>query len=260
MTACGGNAVAASEDERSELEGRAHQTLELARRRGHGSVVDDRAVQRSVGQVTPERATRSYGLLRAGALRVRYQPITSLWTEAVMGYEDQAAPATGYGFGSAGEARTVAAQLGSGAELDVVGRDAIFEDGPGFDMVEGAELFVPIAPGSLGHRSLRTASLRASAARAGLDPGQIVWQLSEGELPSRTLLLDEASRLVDAGFRVALDRAGHGRDLATIRAVPCSLIELAPDMLAGSLRDPLLHDAQGTHLGAPLAEPRGIRG
>lgn len=237
-TACVGVAVSGPATTVAGLSAQAQRALEQAKRRGVGSVQEGPTTALTSEPATSAQARALYAVLRAGELRVHYQPIYTLPDEAVLGYEALVRPQLDHGLSGPQEAFEVAAQLGLVPELDAVCRHSIFSDGPGFDMAASTRLFVNVAPEALGHRTLHRHELHRQISQAGLDPRQVVFELTTAPTITTELFQTEARRLIERGFTVALDDAGGpGGGLGAMQAVPFRFIKLAPTLLAGVADD-----------------------
>lgn len=238
MTACVGIAHGSPQSRAADIEGAARAALAVAKRRGQGSVVDGQTLDTDLPTVSAAQARAVYALLREGYLRVHYQPIFSLQDDHVVGWEALVRPQVDHGLAGPEEAVEIATHLGLVPDLDAVSRESIFADGPGFDMAAGTKLLVAVAPEALGHRSLRTAQLRRQLENAGLDASRVVFQLREGRGTTTEVFVEEARRLRDRGFAIALDGVGGpGADLRTLRAVPVDMIRLVPGLVTAARED-----------------------
>lgn len=79
-----GDVKRAADSSPNDIERRARDALAVAKRRGHGSVVDGRSVADDGPSMTPSQARALYSVLREGYLLVHYQPIFSLGDDAVI--------------------------------------------------------------------------------------------------------------------------------------------------------------------------------
>lgn len=155
---------------------------------------------------TPGSVRALRRLLEEKRMGVAFQPIWD-FGRGVIGYEALARPPADYGF-SAGpvQAFDIAERTGRAAALDDVCRQAILSRA--HELPPEALLFLNVAPQSLELGALAGDSLVRAAEAAGLTPDRVVLEISERLTTLPAVVVAEAARLGNLGFRVALDDVG----------------------------------------------------
>ncbi|HEX9683567.1 MAG TPA: EAL domain-containing protein [Acidimicrobiales bacterium] len=102
----------------------------------------------------------------------------------------------------------VAEQLDRTVELDSLCRAAVLNRVGA--LPENTLLFINVAPQVLGHESIAGDRLQREVLAAGLEPAQVVLEITERGAIDRQLVATEIGRLRDLGFKVAIDDIGTG--------------------------------------------------
>ncbi len=213
------------------------QLFDPARR---GTVDDERSTEELAAAVARVASTR--------ALRPVYQPIISLVTGHPVGFEGLVRPAPDSGFANASSLFTAAEVADRIVELDMAAIDTIAAKVG--QLPPGLYLSLNLSPRSLETEQFHVGELIGILRRRGLEPGQIVIELTEREaIEDLSRLKGNLERVQAAGFRIAADDVGAGN--AGLRL----LSEIAFDIVKIDLslvQRGLLHDSS-------LAVLRGIR-
>lgn len=234
-----------AEEGTEEWLARAEAALREAGRTGATHVVYDDVAQ-YVYPVTPAAIDAVREMLANPRSGVVYQPIIDLQTRLPLGYEAFTRPDVRFGLGGPGPALAAAARIGRASALDQLFQAGIFEDGPGFDMGRNELLFVNITAAALQDRALDLQRVVSDVRAAGLVPERVVWEISARARMSGDLIAAHAKRLLDCGFRLALDDVGSGwAGLHLLRTVPVHYIKLHPVLISAAVQQPrawaLLH-------------------
>ena len=194
-------------EDADSLVNQADVALQEAKRRGGGETVAFGNVDgASVVTAAKTRAVRT--LLADGQMDAAYQPIWLADTSGVLGYEGLARPAPDRGINGPGEAFDVAGSIGRAVELDDLCRRAVLTGAA--DLPPDALLFVNVAPQSLDGQRLAGDSLADEVRASGLEPEQVVLEITERFEGRIDRVVAEAARLRALGFKIALDDVGAG--------------------------------------------------
>lgn len=206
----------------------------------HGAADDERSTDELAEAVARVASTR--------ALRPVYQPIISLATGHPIGFEGLVRPAPDSGFANAQSLFTAAEIANRIVELDMAAIETIAAQVG--RLSPGIYLSLNLSPRSLETEQFHVGELIGILRRHGLEPGQIVVELTEREaIEDVSLLRGNLERVRAAGFRIAADDVGAGN--AGLRL----LSEIAFDIVKIDLslvQRGLLHESS-------LAVLRGLR-
>jgi len=206
----------------------------------HGVVDDERSTEELAAAVAHVASTR--------ALRPVYQPIISLVTGHPVGFEGLVRPAPDSGFPNAQSLFTAAEIADRIVELDMAAIETIAARVG--RLPPGLYLSLNLSPRSLETEQFHVGELIGILRRHGLEPGQIVVELTEREaIEDLSRLKGNLERVRAAGMRIAADDVGSGN--AGLRL----LSEIAFDIVKIDLslvQRGLLHESS-------LAVLRGLR-
>ena len=144
-----------------------------------------------------------------GLLSPVYQPIHSLQTGRVLGYEGLVRPNPAAGFADASALFTAAEATNRTVELDLASLTAVLAGAGSLDA--GQYLSVNLSPRSLESDAFKPHELLAMLRRRGIEPARVVLELTEREAVEdlgRVRRAVEACRA--AGMKVAADDVGAG--------------------------------------------------
>ncbi|HUF02376.1 MAG TPA: EAL domain-containing protein [Gaiellaceae bacterium] len=214
----------------------ADAALYEGKRSGGGDVVAFDDVSDALSIITPDMTKALRALLEEPRLEIAFQPIWDLHDAQMLGFEALARPWNGYGFEGPLEMFAVAERVGRAHDLDGVCRAAALARAG--ELPDGALLFLNVSPQSLVHGSLGGDSLLREVTAAGLQPAQIVLEITERSAARLSQVALEATRLHDLGFRIALDDVGAGNaGLDMLRALPVDFVKIDNSVIAAAMEE-----------------------
>ena len=224
-----------SETDPAVLREQADAALYEGKRTGSDLVVFD-DVAELLAMVTPAKTRALHSLLDQPRIEIAFQPIWDLQDGRVLGLEALARPWAGYGFDGPADMFTVAEKIGRAHELDAVCRSATLARA--HEIPEGVLLFLNVNPQSLTHGELAGDRLLRAVAAAGLDPSQVVLEITERSEARLSQVVADATRLRGIGFRIALDDVGAGNaGLEMLRELPVDFVKIDNSIIAAALED-----------------------
>ena len=228
--------AAGSPGEANVLWEHADAALYEGKRRGGGqtTVFDDVADLLSV--VTPVKIHALRALLDKPRLEIVFQPIWDLQNDCMLGLEALARPWLGYGFDGPAEMFAIAEKIGRAHELDAVCRSAALARAP--ELPAGALLFLNVNPQSLAHDSLAGDQLVDAVRAVGLQPEQVVLEVTERSNARLDHVVADATRLRRLGFQLALDDVGAGNaGLEMLRELPVDFVKIDRSVIVEAVED-----------------------
>ena len=228
--------AAGSPGEANVLWEHADAALYEGKRRGGGqtTVFDDVADLLSV--VTPAKIHALRALLDEPRLEIVFQPIWDLQNDCMLGLEALARPWLGYGFDGPAEMFAIAEKIGRAHELDAVCRSAALARAP--ELPAGALLFLNVNPQSLAHDSLAGNQLVDAVRAVGLQPEQVVLEVTERSNARLDHVVADATRLRRLGFQLALDDVGAGNaGLEMLRELPVDFVKIDRSVIVEAVED-----------------------
>ncbi len=190
------------------LHAQADAALNEAKRRGKHTVITFNAIRERTTLLPPQKVSALRRLLKERHMNVHFQPIWDLASGKLLSYEALARPAAEYGFTGPQEMFDIAEHIGCAHELDYVCVQAILSGAR--ELPKDVLLFVNLTPQTLCHNLLTSAVLMTEVISAGLSPQQVVLELTERSIVELPMVIREASKLRQLGFRLALDDTGAG--------------------------------------------------
>ncbi len=164
------------------------------------------------------------GLVLAGEVTSVYEPIVEVTTKTVFGYEALARGPAGSPFHSPAVLFETATRENLVFELDCLCRQSGLAGAE--DLPEGTKLFLNVRPTTMHDPNFRPEALIRTLERSGLQPGDLVFEISEQEsIHSFDLFREVRDEYGKLGFQFALDDTGAG--YAGLQAV----MELAPEFI-----------------------------
>jgi diguanylate cyclase (GGDEF)-like protein len=184
----------------------------------------------------PERVRGLGELLEHGELNVAFQPIWDLERDTVLGYEALARPAERFGFSGPGELFELAERLGNAHLLDAIARRSALRQAT--DLPAGTLLFVNISPKSLERDMLAGETLVDAVRAVGLEPAQLVLELTEHATTRLRHVVREVARLRALGFKIALDDVGAGNaGLELLCSAAVDFVKIDRSVVANAAHD-----------------------
>ena len=196
----------------------------------HGALPDERSVEdlsAALGSILSQRA-----------LRPVYQPIFSMTTGDVTGYEGLIRPTDTRAMADANALFAAAERVDRTVELDMACLEVIAEGLSG--LPEGVYLSVNISPRTLESDQFHPTEVTALFARHGVGAKQIVIELTERqEVQDLPQLRRNAAACAKAGMRLAADDVGAGNaGLRLLSEIHFDIVKIDLSLVQGGI----LHD------------------
>jgi len=187
---------------------------------------------------TAELTAGIESILAARALRPVYQPIFSMTTGQVVGFEGLVRPTDGSAFANASALFTAAEVAGRTVELDFACLDVV-TSGVG-DLEPGVYLSVNLSPRTLESKEFRAGELKAIFHRNGIALDQIVLELTEREeVEDLETLRKSVEACRRAGMRLAADDVGAGNaGLRLLSEIKFEIVKIDLSLVQGARNDP----------------------
>ena len=231
---------AGTETDAAVLWEQADAALYEGKRSGSGTVVVFDDVAELLSIVTPTKIQALKALLEEPRVEIVFQPIWDLQDGRVLGLEALARPWAGYGFDGPADMFTVAEKIGRAHELDAICRSAALARA--HEIPKGVLLFLNVNPQSLSHGELAGDRLLRTVALVGLNPSQVVLEITERSDARLSQVVADGTRLRSLGFRLALDDVGAGNaGLAMLRELPVDFVKIDRTVVAAALSDTHAH-------------------
>jgi EAL domain-containing protein (putative c-di-GMP-specific phosphodiesterase class I) len=130
----------------------------------------------------------------------------------------------------------IAEKLGRAPELDQVCRRAIFARA--HELPSSVLLFINVTPQSLDHARFSSDTLMAEMEEAGIDPGRVVWEITERSIARIEVVVRETNRLRALGVKIGLDDVGAGNaGLEMLRRLPVDYLKIDRGVISEALVD-----------------------
>lgn len=169
-------------------------------------------------------------LLIEGKVRPLFQPIWDLHESRLLAFEGLSRPDESYGLAGPQQAFEIAEKFGRAADMDRICRLHILEAAAA--LPAEADIFINLSPYTLTHQSFDPAQLIGEILRAGIDPGRVVYEITERSQVAPDAIAEGVRMLRQAGFRVALDDVGAGNNgLEMLRKVEFDFVKVDRDVV-----------------------------
>ena len=198
----------AQEQDIDLLQQQADAALHEAKSQGRNTIVTFEEIRATTSMLTPLKVQAFRRLLEEQRVTVAFQPIWDMQEGRVMAFEALSRPAPDYGFSGPQEAFDIAEKLGHAHELDFICVQAILRRAR--ELPPGVLLFLNLTPQSLVHDLLTGAVLLKGVIEAGLTVDRVVVEVTERSTLPIAVVVQQARKLRELGFRLALDDAGAG--------------------------------------------------
>jgi diguanylate cyclase (GGDEF)-like protein len=219
------------------LRAEADSALYEAKRKGGNGAAHFEDIRAQVVVTTPEKKEAVLRLIDEGCLSTVYQPIWNFETQSPLGVEALMRPDPRYGLSGPMEAFDIAEQLGRVHQLDALCVQAALRSAP--ELKPGELLFVNVHPLTLDLDPDASDWLRDPVLRAGLEPEQIVVEVTE-RFGGRTASVVKCLRgLRREGFQIAVDDVGTGNSgLEMLRELEAEYVKIDRSVVAASATEP----------------------
>ncbi len=228
--------VLPGETESELLQEQAHLAVSEAKRRSHNTVVTFDAIRESVSLIAPAKVQALYRLLNERQVNIAFQPIWDFEQDRILAFEALTRPLADYGFSGPQEVFDIAEKIGRAHELDYLCVQAILARAA--ELPSDALLFLNLTPQTLDHEVLTGAILLEAVFSAGLTPDRVVLEITERSVVRLDVVVREAQKLRELGFRLALDDTGAGNaGLEMLSQLTVDFIKIDRGIVVKSLSD-----------------------
>ncbi len=212
---------------------------EAKRTRGNAIVAFDE-ISSNTHLSHPDKVRALHQLLDDGEVDVAFQAIWDLDRGEVLGYEALSRPSVKYGFNGPGEAFELAEKTGRAHLLCEVGRRSALAKAR--ELPVHTLLFLNVSPKTLEHDMLSGESLVDAVRAAGLEPHQVVLELTEHATTRLRQVVREVARLRALGFKIALDDVGAGNaGLELLCSVSADFVKIDRSVVVNAVHDASAH-------------------
>jgi diguanylate cyclase (GGDEF)-like protein len=209
-----------------------------AKRRGRNNIVSFEEIG---GQaIIPAEKVRSVRkLLDDLELGTAFQPIWDLEGDRPLGFEALARPPADYALTGPAELYEIGEMIGRTQDLDVMSWRWALTRAKG--LPSDICLFLNVSPFTADHGDGPIDRLCEVVAHSAFEPQQIVVEFTEKWSGRRDLVVEQAERLRDAGFKLALDDVGAGAgDLEMMAKLPVDFIKIDMHIIKNAPTDPIM--------------------
>ena len=218
------------------LQEQAHLAVTEAKRRSHNTVVTFEAIRESVSLIAPAKVQALHRLLNERHVNVAFQPIWDLEQDRILAFEALTRPSADYGFSGPQEVFDIAEKIGRAHDLDYLCVQTILARAA--ELPSDALLFLNLTPQTLDHEVLTGAILLEAVFSAGLTPERVVLEITERSVVRLDVVVREAQKLRELGFRLALDDTGAGNaGLEMLSQLEVDFIKIDRGIVVKSLSD-----------------------
>ncbi|MEA2200899.1 MAG: hypothetical protein QOI89_1495 [Solirubrobacteraceae bacterium] len=219
------------------LRAEADTALYEAKRRGGDRAEHFDELQTKVAVTSAESRDAVRRLIDEGRLTTVFQPIWNFDAESLLGLEALTRPDPSYGLSGPAEAFDIAEQLGRVRQLDMLCVQSALRAAPALD--PGVLLFLNLAPLTLDLDADADDWLRLAVEGAGLEPSQVVIEVTE-RFGGRTMSVVRClQRLRRQGFRIAVDDVGTGNSgLEMLRQIDAEFVKIDRSIVAAAATEP----------------------
>jgi EAL domain-containing protein (putative c-di-GMP-specific phosphodiesterase class I) len=229
-------AIGGETDAADGIREQADAALYEAKRRGRNTVVSFDEIRSSTSIVSTATIMAVRRILANRSIRIVFQPIWHTAGNTLLGHEALMRPEGEEEITEPQEAFAIAEKLGRAAELDALCRELILARAS--EIPADTLLFINVSPHSLDHSHLAGDELLTRITAAGLTPNQVVFEITERSIARLDLVVRQATRLRELGFRLALDDVGAGNaGLEMLRSVPVDFVKIDHSVIVEAMTD-----------------------
>jgi diguanylate cyclase (GGDEF)-like protein len=215
----------------------ADTALYEAKRRGRDTVVCFDEISDSVDVFSPRKAELVRRLIAEELVSVAFQPIWDIDSMRPLAFEALARPATELGLSGPQEAFDIAERIRQIYELDCVCIRKALESVP--NLPAGSTLFLNVSPATFAHARFDPNAFVAQLRAAGVDPSNVVIELTERRVEDQAVIIQRARTLRTLGVRMALDDTGSGyAGLELLSKLRLDFVKIDRALLVQAIHDP----------------------
>ena len=215
----------------------ADTALYEAKRRGRDTIVCFDEIADSVNVFSPRKAEIVRRLIAEDLLSVAFQPIWDIDSTRPLAFEALARPAPELGLAGPQEAFDIAERIRQLYELDRVCIRKALESVT--NLPAGSTIFLNVSPASLAHARFDPNAFVAQLRTAGVDPSNVVIELTERRIEDQAVIIQRAQTLRALGVRMALDDTGSGyAGLELLSKLQLDFVKIDRALLVKAIHDP----------------------
>jgi diguanylate cyclase (GGDEF)-like protein len=219
------------------LREQADAALYEAKRRGGGTSAHFEEIREQVLISSSDAKDALRELIEQRRLSTVFQPIWDLEAQRLLGVEALMRPDPSFGFSGPAEAFDIAEQIGRVHQLDVLCVKAALAAVQ--ELQPDGLLFLNIAPQTLDLDAEGNEWLCNAIEEAGLDPRQVVIEVTERFGARTAAIVKCLNRLRQQGFQTALDDVGTGNSgLEMLRSVGAEFVKLDRSIVTAAPTEP----------------------
>jgi diguanylate cyclase (GGDEF)-like protein len=215
----------------------ADTALYEAKRRGRDAIVCFGDIADSVNVFSPRKAQVVRRIIAEGLLSVAFQPIWDIDSTRPLAFEALARPSPELDLSGPQEAFDIAERIRQVYELDCVCIRKSLEAIP--NLPAGSAVFLNVSPASLAHAKFDPRAFVAQLLAAGVDPKDVVIELTERRIEDQATIIQRAQTLRALGVRMALDDTGSGHaGLEILSKLRLDFVKIDRSLLVKAIHDP----------------------